>query len=209
MLSYLPLLVSLVAVDLLAAMTPGPNFVLVTQMAMQRTRPAAAAVVLGLTTANLLWCLAVVFGLSTVFALAPWLYGAIKILGGAYLIYLGVRLWRSAGNAQSTLDITSKVYRALGTAYFQGLLTNLGNPKSVVYFGSIFTVFLHPGPPIWVQIAAIGIVLFDTIIWYGSVATLFSHRVAQHLYARGQRSINRICGVTMIGFGARLTVVRD
>ena len=90
--TYLYLLLSLLAVDLLAAVSPGPNFFVVTQAAFVRTRRHAAAVVLGIMTANLIWCAAVAFGPSALFELAPRLYGAIKLLGGAYLIYLGVRL---------------------------------------------------------------------------------------------------------------------
>ncbi|HEV8661204.1 MAG TPA: LysE family transporter, partial [Thermoanaerobaculia bacterium] len=72
--SYVPLLLSLFAVDILAAMSPGPNFILVTQTAIQRGRRHAAAVVLGFVTTNLVWCLAVVFGLTALFQISPRLY---------------------------------------------------------------------------------------------------------------------------------------
>jgi threonine efflux protein len=205
--AYFYLLLSLMAVDLLAAISPGPNFVVVTQTAIHRTRPFAAAVVLGLVTANLIWCFAVAFGLSTLFELAPWLYGSIKFLGGAYLIYLGVCLWRS--NSPTTEDAESSSHSSLGAAYIRGLLTNLANPKSVVYFGSIFALFMKPDTPAWVQVLAVCIVLFNTVLWYGTVAALFSSNVAQRLYVRIGRPINRAAGAVMVGFGARLILVRD
>jgi threonine efflux protein len=204
---YFYLLLSLLAVDLLAAISPGPNFVLVTQTAIQRTRRHAVAVVLGLVTANLIWCGAVVFGLSALFELAPWLYGAIKFLGGAYLIYLGVSLWRTAGFSRTNTE--ASLQKKLGAAYIRGLLTNLSNPKSVVYFGSIFALFMRPVTPAWVQWMAVGIVLFDTVMWYGSVALLFSSKAVQRFYVRIQRPVNRVTGAAMFGFGARLMLVRD
>src|SRR5688572_32271923 len=90
--TYLPLLLSLLVVDLLAAMSPGPNFVVVAQAAIRGSFRPAAAVVTGILTANLLWCLGVALGLSALFDLAPWLYGTMKVLGGGYLIS-GLLTW--------------------------------------------------------------------------------------------------------------------
>ena len=94
--SYTALLLSLFVVDILAAMSPGPNFVLVTQTAVQRTTRHALAVVAGFVTTNFIWCAAVTLGLTALFDVAPWLYVAVKIGGGAYLIYLGIAMWRGA-----------------------------------------------------------------------------------------------------------------
>lgn len=198
---YFYLLLSLFAVDFLAAMSPGPNFLLVIQTAAQRTRRHAAAVVVGFVTANLIWCVAVVFGLAALFRIAPWLYGVIKVLGGIYLIYLGISMWRSksaAGHMDRALE------NNLVTAYIRGFLTNLSNPKSVVYFGSIFALFMRPGMPAWVQIASVCIVLFDTLLWYGTVALMFSSRAMRQFYMRIQRPIDRITSCVMIGFGVKL-----
>jgi threonine efflux protein len=205
--NYLYLLLALLAVDLLAAMSPGPNFVLVTRTAIQHTRRHAAAVVLGFTSANLIWCTAVVFGLSVLFELAPWVYGAIKFFGGIYLVYLGVSLWRADDSKVTRAE--SLVQTNLNTSYVRGLLTNLSNPKSVVYFGSIFALFMKPATPAWVQLVAIGIVLFDTVLWYGTVALLFSSGAVRSIYLRVQRPVNRVTGAVMVAFGVRLILLRD
>ncbi|HEX8650722.1 MAG TPA: LysE family transporter [Pyrinomonadaceae bacterium] len=201
------LLLSLMAVDLLAAISPGPNFVVVTQTAIRHTRRRAIAVVLGIVTANLIWCGAVVFGLAALFKLAPWLYGVIKFTGGAYLIYLGVCLWRNSGSAPTPGE--SPLQSLHSAAFVRGLLTNLSNPKSVVYFGSIFALFMGPDTPAWTRAGAVGIVIFDTVLWYGTVAILFSSRLVQSFYVRVQRPINRVAGAAMIGFGGKLMLVRD
>lgn len=194
--SYIPLLLSLFAVDMLAAMSPGPNFVLVTQTAIQRGKRHAIAVVLGFVMTNLMWCIAVMFGLSALFQLSPRLYIVMKVVGGAYLIYLGIGLWCGAGDLAGAPQTHN--------SFVRGLLTNLSNPKSVVYFGSVFTLFLKPGTPTWVNAAAIAIVLANTIVWYGALAVLFSRASAQRLYAKAERPINRAAGTVMIGFGAAI-----
>jgi threonine efflux protein len=206
-LTYLPLLLSLLAVDLLAAISPGPNFVVVTQAAIHRTPRYAAGIVLGFVAANLLWCFAVVLGISALFKLAPWLYGAIKFTGGVYLIYLGVNLWRS--KSHSPVNIEPSIRRSVGAAFVRGLLTNLSNPKSVVYFGSIFALFLRPGTPGWVEAAAISIVMFNTVLWYGTLAALFSSSAVQRFYIAIKHPINRLSGAVMVGFGARLVLARE
>jgi len=205
--TYLPLLLSLFAVDMLAAMSPGPNSVLVIQTAMRSPFRQAFAVVIGILAANLLWCLGVALGLSTLFRLAPWLYTALKILGGAYLIYLGIALWRT--KPQAPVSFGTPTPSALFPAFARGLFTNLSNPKSVVYFGSIFTLFMGPTIPFWVKVFAIGIVLFDTVLWYGTVAALFSRVQIQRKYQALERTINRVTGTVMAGFGVRLVLVRD
>lgn len=205
--SYLPLLLSLFVVDLLAAISPGPNFVLVTQAAIHRSRRHAAAVVGGFALSNLIWCSAVALGLSSLFRVVPWLYGGIKLLGGAYLVYLGVSLWRSAGRAdESEAPAAGGSQRS---AFARGVLTNLSNPKSAVYFGSIFALFLKPGTPAWVQVAAVAIVLANTLLWYGTVAALFSSAAVQRAYAAIRRPLDRAAGALMIAFGARLILARD
>lgn len=194
--SYLALLLSLFVVDILAAISPGPNFVLVTQTAIQRSPRDAFAVVAGFVTTNLIWCLAVVLGLTVLFDIAPWLYVAVKVFGGAYLVYLGISMWQSRQ--------ASAVSPSRRSPYLIGVLTNLTNPKSVVYFGSIFALFMKPGTPRWVQAAGIAIVLANTILWYGAVAMLFSRSVVQRGYARIRRAIDAVAGAVMIGFGVRL-----
>jgi threonine efflux protein len=204
--AYLALLLSLMAVDLTAAMSPGPNFVLVTHTAIHRTRRLALAVVLGLTSSNLVWCLSVTFGLSALFRVAPFLYWVIKILGGLYLVYLGLRLWRHAGSPVEVTGVT--VQDSTQAAFGRGVLTNFTNPKAVVYFGSIFTLFMGPGMPLWARAAAIAIVLMDTVLWYGGVAVFFSTAAVQRRYHAVRRPIDRIGGTVMIAFGVRLALLR-
>jgi threonine efflux protein len=200
------LLLSLFVADLAAAATPGPNFLAVTETAIHRSRRCAAAVVAGLATANLAWATAVNLGLSALFEIAPRLYWGMKLFGGGYLIYLGIQLWMTDRDAVVRDRVA--VFGSPRDAYFRGLLTGLSNPKSLVYFGSIFTVFLAPGSPGWMRFAAVAIVLFNTVLWYGSVAVLFSRATVQRAYARIRRPVDRVAGTLMAAFGVRIALER-
>lgn len=204
--TYVPILMSLVAVDLATAMSPGPNFVLVSQSAVDRDRKTALAVVAGFALSNLLWCLAVMLGLAALFRVVPQVYAAVRIVGGLYLIFLGIQLWRKRDEAFE--GSPANVSRSLLRAILRGTLTNLANPKSAVYFASIFVLFIQPGMPDWVRWMAVAIVIADTLIWYGFVALVFSTPRVQRWYRRATRTVDRVAGVLMVAFGTRLVVSR-
>lgn len=204
--SYLPLLLTFAAVDLLAVVSPGPNFVVVSHAAIQHGRMAAVAVVAGLTIANLVWCLAVLFGMAALFEVAPWLYDGIRFIGGAYLVYFGAQLWRHKAMDQTP---TRPLQSRSGRPVVKGVLTGLTNPKSVIYFGSVFTLFMAPGSPGWVQITAVAIVLINAAIWYGAIAMLLSRQGMRRMYDKVGRITNRVAGGFLIVFGFRLLFVQE
>ncbi len=146
--SYLIVLGSITVVHLVATASPGPKFLIVTRTSAGLSRRAGVLTALGVATASALWSGAAVLGLSFVFERFVWLYGVLKLLGGAYLIYLGVKAWLGVVD---TPDISAERYgiqAAEGWCYFcMGALTNLTNPKAAVFFGSIFTALLPPRRP--------------------------------------------------------------
>src|ERR687885_470648 len=87
---------SVFAVHVLAMTSPGPNVLVVTQTAIGHTRRAGIVTALGVATGSAVWSGAALFGLSVVFEQLAWLYGGLKLLGGTYLLYLGIKLWRTA-----------------------------------------------------------------------------------------------------------------
>jgi threonine efflux protein len=206
--SPLSLLLSLLAVDLLAVVSPGPAFVMVSQTSVRYGPRSGIAAVCGITVAVWFWCAVVLSGLTILFQIAPWLYGAMKLAGGAYLIYLGLNLLRArsdegAGTPLGETELSTR------KGFTKGLLVGLTNPKAIVYFSSIFTLFVKPGSPVWLQAAAVGIATFDTLVWYGFVGVLFSNPAVRRVYGRVRRWIERAAGAAMVAFGLRLVLTRD
>jgi threonine/homoserine/homoserine lactone efflux protein len=137
----------------------------------------------------------------------PWLFGAVKILGGAYLVYLGISLWIGRGHGSSKALRNAAGSGASG--YIRGVLTNLTNPKSAAYYGSIFALFMGPDAPSWVQAAAVVYVTASSIAWYAAVAAFFSSDGIRRWYDLVRRPIDRVAGAVLVTFGARLMLVRD
>jgi threonine efflux protein len=206
--SPVSLLLSLFAVDFLVAVSPGPAFVGITQISARYGSRSGLAAVGGLLVSAWIYCAVVLSGLTILFQIAPWLYLVMKIAGGLYLVWIGIQFLRDGGSPQAASGNGPSALTAMESAR-KGLVIGLTNPKAMVYFGSIFTLFLKPGSPLWLDMAAVGIVTFDVTVWYCFVAGLFSRPLVRRLYDRLQRWVERAAGVVMVGFGIKLLVARD
>jgi threonine/homoserine/homoserine lactone efflux protein len=206
-LSPVSLLLSLFAVDFLVAVTPGPAFVGISQIAVRYGARSALAATGGLLVSAWLFCAAVLSGLTILFQIAPWLYLVLKIAGGAYLVWIGIQFLR-AGKAEISADTPRLETLSTAEAARKGFLIGLTNPKAMVYFGSIFTLFLKPGSPLWLNFAAVGIVTFDVTVWYGFVSLVFSRGAVRRAYERMGHWIERAAGAVMIGFGLKLVLTK-
>jgi threonine efflux protein len=185
---HLPLVLMILAVDWLAMVTPGPNFLLVTQAAMRRSRRYAGFSALGIATGSLVWCLIAAFGLAAVFAAVPFLAAFLRLAGAAYLVYLGVALWRGAGPiGADEREPAPSAWRG----YRRGLLVNMTNPKSAAYYGSVFAAFMVPGLPSWLQATVIALIAAGSVVWHLTLALLLSTRGARRVYAAATRPLGR------------------
>jgi RhtB (resistance to homoserine/threonine) family protein len=201
--SYFWTLVGIAAVHLLAAISPGPAFVVITRIAVSQSRRAALATGLGAASGALVWASLASLGVHLLLSQAVWLYGALKLVGGAYLLWLGIQAWRHAEAPLSTAGDGAPAM-SVERAWRVGLLTNLSNPKVIVFFGSIFVTLFEPGTPIWVWLAALVIVAANESLWFCLLALLFSSGPAQSLYRRAKTVIERVTGAAMVVFGLRL-----
>jgi threonine efflux protein len=199
------MLASLVAIALLhwaVLLVPGFNVVLIGQLAAGGTRGAALLAVLGMTTATLVWGSLAVLGVGAVFSAHPQLRFAAQIAGGAYLLYLAVKLWRSgAATTEQASTTPSK-----SAAFRIGLLTSLLNPKIALFYGSVFATSLPPSPSLPHIASAIAVVYANSVIWHTSLAFLFSQRKVQQIYLRNFARLTRASGAMVGAFGLRLLV---
>jgi threonine/homoserine/homoserine lactone efflux protein len=184
----------------LGAMSPGPSLVYVSRIAMARSRRHAMAAAIGMGVGGVTFAIAAIAGLGAVLHYAEWAYLGLKIIGGAYLLYLGIRMWMHAGTAATAPEaaVASSYGRTLGAA----ALAQLSNPKAVVVYASVFAALLPASPPLWLYVAIPpGIFAFVTG-WYLVVAWAFSTSRPRAVYARFSAWIDRIAGTVLGGLGA-------
>ncbi|MEC3976092.1 LysE family translocator [Amycolatopsis sp. H20-H5] len=188
-----------------AAVTPGPNFVLIAHTAAAGSRRAAVAVALGVVAAGGLLASVAVLGLGTLLASTPWLAHTLRIVCGLYLAYLGVQLWRHARDPEP-VRVPGAAPPGWWTAFRRGALGNVTNPKAAIFFGSVLTATLPPTEPVVLKLAAIALIVVGSTAWHLGVALLFSSASVQKGYGRAKPSLNRVVGVILAALGVAFTV---
>jgi threonine efflux protein len=206
--NYVVVLSSIFAVHVLALVSPGPNNLIVMQTAMSRNRRSSISTALGIATCSIIWSGTALVGLNVVFAHFAWIYGGLKLLGGVYLFYLGVKMWRTADQPVVPPLTSNANIHTNWQAYRLGALTTLTNPKAAIFFGSVFTALLPPASPVWVKLAVIGIICFDSTVWHISLAYFCSTRFVQQVYGRIKGWADRVAGAALAFLGLRLIFAR-
>jgi threonine/homoserine/homoserine lactone efflux protein len=200
---FLSPLITLWAVQLLAAISPGQSFVLISKLALSNPRPVALSAVMGLGLGTIIWSSAAILGVAILLETAAWAYTALKVAGGLYLVWLAVMLWRHAPEPVE-LDGAKVGKLTPWRAFTLGSVTQLANPKVMVFFGSIFVALLPAHAPAWVYVAAVAIVFINEIGWYTVVALVFSSARPRAAYMRAKMWIDRAMAGFLALIGVRL-----
>lgn len=204
---YLSVLISVALIWGAAALIPGPDFMMIVQATTSNSRLHGIAVVLGIATGTIIWGVAGFFGISALFALVPWLYVALKMLGGAYLVYLGIRLIKQSLKPQSKLvPMHFGVSESLAKMWLRGLLTNLLNPKTAVFVASIYATTLPTEPSVTLGVMVVALTTGISLIWYLTVAHFFASATVIRTYKRGAKLVDRATGGLFILFGSKLAL---
>jgi threonine/homoserine/homoserine lactone efflux protein len=201
-------LFSILAAIFIGAMSPGPSFVLVSRVAIASSRTHGLASALGMGLGGAIFAALAVLGLTALLMQFEWLYLILKLLGGAYLIYIGIRIWRGASEPLTTTSGAGETAKAISVsrAFFLGLITQLSNPKTSIVYASIFAALMPPSPPLWLLLALPPMLFCVEAGWYAVVAFAFSGSRARSVYIRLKQWIDRGAGMVMGALGIKLMV---
>ena len=134
--------------SLFAAVSPGPAVLMSARTGLTEGFHTGAFLAAGIGAGAVVWASAAMFGLNLVFAAAPALLSALKLAGGAYLLWMGWHLWRDASVPLDTAD-TRPVPRSALSAFRLGLFTQLAKPKPTITFSAIILSTVPPSSPLW------------------------------------------------------------
>jgi threonine efflux protein len=200
------LFLTIAIVQIVALVTPGPDFFFVSQLAASRSRREALAGVVGIALGVAVWAALALLGLQILLHRLAWLERGIAILGGAYLCWMGLQMLRAAWKAKPdavapTVDVQgSSPWRAL----IRGLATNLANPKAAIYFASIFSAFVGEGMSTGARWGLWAMVTVETMLWFTVVAAIFALPAMRRGYVRASRWIDGGAGAIFTLFGLHL-----
>lgn len=190
------------AVLILSILSPGAAFLMAVRSTVSHGRSAGLATGFGLGLMASLWTLAALLGMDVLFAIFPWAFTALKIGGAAYLIYLAITTWRGA-----KVPVVAAT-RPQGRAFMDGILVNLGNPKSVLFAAAVLVVIFPP------EMSGFEIALITLnhltleILFYTACAFILSAPAARTRYLRAKPLLDRIAALLLGGLGLKLLLQR-
>lgn len=191
-------------VHLLAAASPGPDFAYVTRQSLVHGRRAgllaSAGIALGLSI-HILYSAA---GLAAVVAHSAHWMTVIKIVGGAYLVWLGWSGLRSKASAPAIEGTAPALPASAARQIAGGFLCNALNPKAPIYFLALFTIVLSPNLPLPTLAAYGAWIMLLQWMWFSLVATVFAHRIIRDRLLSLRHWIDRAFGAVMVALGVRV-----
>jgi len=205
--TYLPLILSVAFLNLLAAMSPGPDFVMCVKNSITYSRKVGIytgiGIALGLSI-HITYCMA---GIGLIISKSIIVFNIIKILGALYLIYMGIR---SIMAKKSKLSLEGDhITTELSTwdAIKSGFLTNILNPKATMFFLAMFSMVIGKDTPSAVLIVISLIMILTAIAWFTIVAVLFSQNWVRNKFLKFEKAINSVFGGLLILLGLRIAFI--
>ncbi len=194
---------SIVAIHLAAAISPGPSFVISLRIAATEGFAVACALALGFGIGAVLWATAAMAGISLLFAVVPVLFTTLKLVGAAFLLFVAFTMWRHAADPVQAAPVDQKP-RSLAAAVRFGFLTFATNPKPAIFFAAIFAGLVPVETPLFWKAMILLAVFTNETLWYIIVARVFSLPRAQHAYTQAKTWIDRAFGTLIALFGLKI-----
>lgn len=189
-----------------ALILPGPDFVAVVRSSITRGTRGGLLTTLGVSTGLGLYATLSLLGLSAILVEYQWLTWTVRVLGGAYLIYLGIRLLRARPDAAIGDDVPrgDLASGVRGNALVFGFLVTLTNPKAIVLFASVFATAVTASTPGWLMVLMIALVVASALGWYSIVSLFMSSAPVMRRFARMRHWIERAAGASFVLIGGRI-----
>jgi threonine/homoserine/homoserine lactone efflux protein len=201
-------LVAWVALSALLIATPGPDTALIIRNSLAAGPRASTMSALGVAVGTLVWVTASAVGVGVLLERSSTAFTILKLAGAAYLCYLGLRSLFSSAPDGTVAPVAGRSRLGDRSAWRQGLLSNLLNPKTGAFFVTVMPQFAIPGDPatrLVFMVAAFELMLLAWLIAYGHVVSRLGRT---GLGTRARRAMTRVTGLVLIGLGARLAFER-
>jgi threonine/homoserine/homoserine lactone efflux protein len=198
-----------IGIAALLTITPGADMAMVSRSVLIGGRREAFATTLGILAGCLVWAIVSAAGVAAVLAASRTAYDALRLVGAAYLVWLGV---------QSLLAARRGDYRDIGegrpparrsSAFRQGLLTNLFNPKIAIFYSTFLPQFIGPGDPaLLLSMLLAGVHIAFGLVWLTGYAWLLDRAVTAFKSSRVRRALDVLTGTVLVALGLRLAAER-
>jgi threonine/homoserine/homoserine lactone efflux protein len=206
--SSLSTLLLIAGVYWIAVVSPGPNFLLVSQLALSGRARLGMRAAAGIAAGSTLWAMLAMGGIATLLAHFAWIHTAIRLAGAAYLFWFGIKLLLSARAGDGSASRLVSIPTTGWGAFRSGLFTNLTNPKAGAFWTSVFGSIFPAHAPAWLFVATAVMVPCISGGWYVVMSLVFGSERVQRRYVALRRPIDAVCGAILLGLGASLAASR-
>lgn len=200
----LPLYLAFVTATVVLILIPGPNVALIVANSVAYGTRYGLLTVAGTTSAIAVHLVITVAGMTTVLATLATIFDALRWLGVAYLVYLGVQAWRAPPIDLTRVPPQPRSARAI---FGRGVVIGLTNPKTLLFYGAFFPQFIDPNGDVGRQLVILAVTFFVLGGTLDSVWALAAGRARQFI-ARQGRLRNRLTGSLLIGCALGLAMAR-
>ena len=194
-------LIGVFAIFLPALVLPGPDFVAVVRSSMTHGTRAGLLTTVGVSTGLCFYATLSLLGLSALLVEYQWLTWTVRVLGGSYLVYLGIRLLLTKPQAIA-VDVVEMPSRNRSLLF--GFLVTLTNPPAIVLFASVFATAVTPATPFWLMGVMIALVTASSLIWYACVSLFMSSSPVVRRFERMKHWIERMAGACFVALGGKV-----
>ena len=205
----LPIMAAFALAVLVAIAVPGPDALLVLGNTLSHGKRGGVLTALGVCLGYGVHILAALLGLTAIVLASAALFGAVKLVGAAYLMYLGVQTWRQRGHLE--LGDAGGPRRTPGQLLRQGFFGNALNPKAILFFMAVLPQFVRPEQgQVTLQIVQLGLVNFGVSLLFYSLLAQVAEQIRLGLQQRPVMAgrIQKALGGLLFGLGASLLLTR-
>lgn len=194
-------LATVFAIFIPALLLPGPDFIAVVRSALTRGLWGGLGTALGVSLGLAFYATLSLLGLSALLVEYQWLTWVVRVLGGGYLIYLGIRLILTR---PETIDVETLAPAPTGQTVLFGFAVTLTNPKAVVLFASVFATAVTEQTPSWLLMAMIALVFASGLIWYAIVTAFMASPPVMRQVMAARHTVERVAGACFIAIGGKI-----
>lgn len=200
---YLTEFLTIAVAHLLAVMSPGPDFAVVSRYAVRYGVRVGCILALGVGTGILVHVGYSLLGVALVIHRTPWLYQALLVAASGYFIWLGWQALRAPAVAQS-IDTENAAYVSKGKAFALGFVTNALNPKATLFFLALFTTLIAPQTPTLIKAAYGAYMALATMTWFSLLALMLGNLYVRRLLLAKGYWFDRLMGLFLWFLAAHL-----
>lgn len=206
--AYIPELISVSIIAIFMAISPGSDFVMVTKNSMFYGRTAGLYSSLGISLAIWVHVAYSIAGLAVIIANSVVLFSIIKYLGAAYLIYVGWQTFKA--KPEAAVDETQELNSLSKLAAFKnGFVSNVLNPKTTIFFLSLFTQVVNPETPIVLQLVYGAIICAAHLVWFSTISMFLSQPKLLKKFNAMKSKIEKVVGTILVGFGIKVAMTTN